>query len=220
MLRLYVWGSRRPYNITLFRGKYRVQSTRLRSWDYAAAGWYFVTICTRGGECSFGDVIDGQMRLSPIGDVACRYWVGTPEHVENVTLDSFIVMPNHVHGIVIIEKKARSGCQDATGSDGCRDVASPGARPSACNVSTDTVESRHHCMPRILPKAGSLSAIVRSYKAAVTRCCRQNGYSTFAWQPRFYDHIIRNEESVRRMREYIENNPLKWELDKYHPARW
>ena len=206
--------------MTLFRAKYRVQSTRLPSWDYAAAGWYFVTICTRGGECSFGDVVDGEMHLSPIGDVACRCWVRMPEHFQNVTLDSFVVMPNHMHGIVLIEEKAKSGCQDATGSDGCRDVASPDTRPSACNVSTGTAESRHRRMSRMSPKAGSLSAIVRSYKAAVTRCCRQNGYSTFAWQPRFYDHIIRSEESLRRIREYIANNSSKWALDKYHPVRW
>ena len=121
--------------MTLFRRKYRVHSTRLRSWDYAAAGWYFVTICTRGSECSFGDVVDGEIHLSPIGDVARQYWKGIPQHFPNVTLDSFVVMPNHVHGIVIIEEHAVSACGDAGRAVARRDVASPGARPSAGNVS-------------------------------------------------------------------------------------
>jgi len=188
--------------MTLFQGKYRVQPARLSGWDYSTAGWYFVTICTQGSECFFGDVVDGEMQLSQMGEIAYRYWAETPQHFPNVELDLFVAMPNHVHGIVVIEARASP--------DDGRDVA--------CNVSTPSGESTHQRMSGLSPKAGSLSVIVRSYKAAVTRFSRRNGCSAFAWQPRFYDHIIRNDESLRKIREYIANNPSKWELDKYYPT--
>ncbi len=88
--------------MTLFKNKYRIETTRLRGWDYASAGWYFVTICTRNRLPFFGAMERGDMRLSPIGEIAADFWAQIPRHTAgNVDVDAFIVMPNHVHGIVV-----------------------------------------------------------------------------------------------------------------------
>src|SRR3954468_16946931 len=94
--------------MSLFKQKYRIESTRLQAWDYSAAGWYFVTICTLDKVCFFGDVGDGIICLSTIGAVARRFWLEIPDHFREVRLDEFVVMPNHIHGIVIIDCRAQA----------------------------------------------------------------------------------------------------------------
>ncbi len=94
--------------MTLFQDKYRVESTRLRGWDYSSAGLYFVTICTCGRECFFGDVVDGEMRLTHICEIVVDEWQKTPAIRTNIELDEWIVMPNHLHGIIVIHGDAES----------------------------------------------------------------------------------------------------------------
>jgi REP element-mobilizing transposase RayT len=200
--------------VGLYRDKYRVESARLKGWDYTADGWYFVTVCTRGRECFFGEIVDWRMWLSNIGDTALRYWKDIPNHSANASLDAFVIMPNHLHGIVIIKRPT---------TDHRRDVA--------CNVSTTTTAnggaydggdlgtaggSGGLTVP---PKRGSLGAIVRSYKSAVTRWCHMNGYTSFAWQPRFYDRVIRDRAALQNIRRYSLDNPAKWELNR-NVGRW
>ena len=147
-------------HMTLYKNKYRIESARLKDWDYASAGWYFVTICTQNREPYFGEVVEQAMHLSPVGEIACQYWSEIPQHSpSNIQVDAFVVMPNHVHGIIVINDT--DGRRDVA----CRDVA---CRDVACNVSTGAT------MSKISPKAGSLGAIVRSYKSAVTRWARMN----------------------------------------------
>lgn len=180
--------------MTLFKNKYRIESARLKGWDYASAGWYFVTICTRNREPYFGEVIDHEMRLSPVGEIACRYWLEIPQHSpSNIQIDAFVVMPNHVHGIIVIEDADGRG---VAGGDG------------ACTVSTGST------MSEISPRAGSLGAIVRSYKSAVTRWCRLNQRPFFDWQARFFDRIIRDEKGLNNVRNYIVANPVRWDTDR------
>ena len=194
--------------MTLFRNHYRVETTRLREWDYAAAGWYFVTICTWKMTCFFGEVERGEMGLSAIGEIADAYWKEIPHHFVNACLDIHVIMPNHVHGIIgIITDPDRN---DSLDSRPCRDVAR--------NVSTDALKNT--TMSEISPKAGSLGVMMRSYKAAVTRWSRNNGHDDFGWQARFYDHIIRSERAFEAIRTYIINNPLKWELDRNYPKHF
>ncbi|PJF34117.1 MAG: transposase [Phototrophicales bacterium] len=182
--------------MTRFKDKYRIETTRLPGWNYASAGWYFVTICTRDQQPFFGHIENGDMYLSPIGEIAAQFWQEIPRHtVGHVSLDVFVVMPNHVHGIVVI--------QDTP------------VETLHCNVSTDNVDK--NLMSTISPQAGSLGAIIRSYKSAVTRWCRQNGYAEFGWQSRFYDHVIRNENALHNIRQYISENPSRWEMDQNHP---
>lgn len=186
--------------MTLFKDRYRAESSRLKYWDYASEGYYFVTICTLNRGCFLGGIIDGTLRLSEVGKMAEKYWREIPDHFENIRLDEFIIMPNHIHGIVVIENHLDNG----------RDVA--------CNVSTTcNVSTNDKFMSRISPKSGSLGAIIRSYKSALTRWCREYNHD-FGWQARFYDHIIRDERSLDEIRKYISNNPLKWDLDEENPV--
>ena len=206
--------------MTLFKQRYRVESARLPGWDYASAGWYFVTICTQGQTPFFGEIVDGEMRHSAIGESARRCWEEIPGHFANVRLAEFVVMPSHVHGIVILDRHS--------GNDGVetqanvevdarevetRDLASLPQMPM--RMGAQSAGKRNRFGP-LAP--GALQAIVHAYKSAVTRWCRKNGYRDFAWQARFYDHIIRNEESLGRIREYVVNNPLNWELEKDSPT--
>jgi len=174
--------------MTHFKGKYRVESARLHGWDYSAAGWYFVTICTQHMHCFLGSIADGEMHLSPSGQIVAEEWQKT-EHIRpNINLDAWIIMPNHLHSIIIIHNVVETPRR---------------------GVSTNAPS-------RLMPS--SLGAIICQFKSMCTKRIRKAGFLAFAWQPRFYDHIIRNEKSLQRIREYIINNPLKWELDRYNPA--
>ena len=183
--------------------KYRDQSIRLKNWDYRSPGAYFITICTKKRQQYLGHIYDGKMILSESGIIAHTIWHEIPEHFHHVTLDAFVVMPDHIHGIILID----TVCRDVTSV--CRDVA--------CNVPTNNVPTNNvptngkiNKMSTISPKPGSLSTIIRSYKSAVTRECNTKNLQ-FAWQARFYDHIIRDEISMERIRKYIYINPLRWE---------
>ncbi|KZL49421.1 transposase [Nodularia spumigena CENA596] len=207
--------------MTLFKNKYSVESTRLPNRDYSQNGWYFVTICTYEREWLFGDVVNGQVHLSEIGKIAEKFWVEIPQHSQHTYIDAYVIMPNHVHGIIIIDNPECREISESKDVNQCRDVTQ--CRDVPWNVSTtsgddfdDTDVYRN--LSKISPKAGSLSVIIRSYKAAVTRWCKMNGYSNFAWQQRFFDKIIRADGSVDKIREYIINNPLKWEYDKNNPS--
>jgi putative transposase len=178
--------------MTLFKNKYRIESARLKGWDYRNAGYYFVTICTKNREHYFGQITDGEMHRSAVCEIAAQCWREIPDHHVGVDLDEFAIMPNHVHGIVVIRENVETF--HGTSLQG---------KPK---------------MSEISPKAGSLSVIIRSYKSAVTRLAGLNGFKEFAWQPRFYDHIIRDEPSLNKIRQYIFDNPAKWELDKDNPA--
>ncbi|HAX90245.1 MAG TPA: transposase [Cyanobacteria bacterium UBA11370] len=185
-----------------FKGKYRVESTRLPNQDYATNGWYFVTICTRDRTHFFGNIVEGQVQLSAIGEIAQWFWIDILNHFEHTYINGYVIMPNHVHGIIVIDRPHQVN----------RDRP-PNVETLQCNVST-----RNQFMSNISPQAGSLGTIMRSYKSAVSYWCHQNGYDHFAWQPRFYEHIIRADGSLNRIRDYIANNPTKWELDRHNPT--
>lgn len=164
---------------------------RLKTHDYAQAGYYFVTICVRNHQCLFGEVENEKVNLSQIGIVAQRFWRKIPKVFPNVTLDAFVVMPNHVHGIIAMYRK-------------CRNVAVQ-----------RSYEGNHKRMSQISPKPQSLSTIIRSYKSICTKTINEmQNEIYFQWQPRFHDRIIRNEKELNTIREYIKNNPLKWDIEK------
>jgi len=163
------------------------RSIRLRSHDYSQAGAYFVTVCVQGRERLFGDVVDGEMRLNDAGQMVAQCWHALSAHFPHLELDECVVMPNHMHGIIIV---------------GAPFMAPNG--PGAVN-------------PGAINRAPTLGEIVRSFKAVATRRIREAGGSAFAWQRKYYEHIIRDEESLNRIREYIANNPLQWELDRDNP---
>ncbi len=195
--------------MTLFKRRYRIETARLRGWNYGGAGWYFVTICTRNRQTFFGVVENGVVRLSPIGEIARDYWAQIPHHMTaNVAIDAFVVMPNHIHGIVAILESPNANVETLQ----CNVAV---VETLHCNVSTTAPAARDPDNPvaRISPRAGSLGAIIRSYKSAVSYWCHHNGYAGFGWQARFYDRIIRNERALRIVRRYIARNPAKWKYD-------
>ena len=181
--------------MALFRNRYRVESTRLRGWDYAQPGLYFVTICTRDKYPWFGQVLDGNLRLSAVGELALQCWRQLPAQFGHVALDAHVVMPDHIHAIL------------ALGTVSAREIHPPSARNSSGEaVGTPTMSS-------ISPLPGSLPVVIRSYKGGVTRRARNELQLGFAWQPRYYDHIIRDGAELDRIRAYIADNPRNWQRD-------
>jgi REP element-mobilizing transposase RayT len=173
----------------LYKNKFRIDSTRLKDWDYSSTGYYFVTICTKTKEKCFGDAVNGELNLTHLGKVACKYWQEIPHHFPHVKLDAFVVMPNHIHGIIIIENDDQV-------------------------VETQNFASLQEFQPNEFgPQSKNMASIVRGYKIGVKKWATINNIA-FAWQERFYDHIIRNEDDLSDIREYIVNNPLNWEKDE------
>jgi REP element-mobilizing transposase RayT len=299
-----------------FRDKYHRHSLRLPNRDYSAKGWYFVTICTYEKYCYFGEIVDRQMVLSPIGKIAQQFWQEIPQHSQNTYLDEYTIMPNHIHGIIAIDPDRNKlddrindivpygdvscgdipygdvSCGDVSCGDisygdvscgdipygdvscgdipygdvscgdiPCRDV--PWNVPTLDVISDvksniisgveldvmsdvksnvisgveldvisgiksdgesntefdiESIEDFPEKMSKLSPKANSLSVIIRSYKSSVTRWCKQNNYDNFGWQSRFYEHIIRNDGSIDKIRQYIINNPSQWSIDRHNPV--
>ncbi|MDZ7680491.1 MAG: transposase [Fodinibius sp.] len=185
------------------------KSIRLKGWDYRNPGLYFITICMDERRHYFGEIKDGIMGLSVPGCMAWHYWRQIPDHQSNVILDEFVVMPNHLHGIIGIESSEKeSSVRTCHGNSNKESVGTL----HATSVRND--EIAEDSMSSISPEAGSLSAIIRSYKSAITKWCNANGHEYFAWQSRFYDHIIRNKKALQNIRKYISENPLRWQIDK------
>jgi len=176
-----------------------VKSTRLRDWDYTAASSYFVTICTLDRTPVLGEVVNGEMQLSLAGRVVSGEWLQAQDVRANVASDEFMVMPNHVHGIVVIEEPR---------------AATPRSEPHRVLIYTATPHG-HASRPRL--HASSLGLIMGQFKSISTKRIWTSGFRDFAWQPRSYDHIIRSEASLDTIRRYIRDNPMKWALDKDNP---
>jgi putative transposase len=174
---------------SLFREKYRNESFRLTGHDYSSGGKYFITICTQGMISYFGKITCSKMILSETGQIAYETWLELPEHFSYVSLDKFIVMPNHIHGIIIIEPL----------HDDVRTLHA-----------TSVQQTKNEFMSSISPKRGSLPAVIRSYKSAVSKTVHLTD-PDFSWQPRYYDHLIRSDQEMFRIIQYIINNPGKWE---------
>ena len=168
-----------------YKRKYRIRSSRLPGYDYSQPGAYFVTVCTAGRELWFGEVANGEMTLSAIGEIVREEILRTPEVRANVDLDEWAIMPNHVHMIIQI-------------------------------VDSSAVETPRRGVSTWKP--GTLGTIMNQFKSVCTkRIWAAYPESGFAWQSRFHDHIIRNDESLRLIREYIRINPHEWDTDEENP---
>ena len=166
------------------------RSIRLQDYDYSHAGEYFITICTYNHECSFGDIVGEEMRLNKTGEIVKEEWLRTAQIRTDVELDSFIVMPNHLHGIITLNDSGRGKLQRAP-----------------------TKEEFGK------PTSGSIPTIIRLFKACVTKKINllRNTPRQPIWQRGYYEHIIRNDNDLDNVREYIVNNPIKWLLEKEIP---
>ncbi len=200
-----------------FRNKYRIPSSRLQNWDYASNAAYFITICTKEGEYFFGDCKAGKMALSEIGEVANQCWYEIPKHFPFVYLGEFVVMPNHVHGIVIINKPNLSDKSTKGNSTPVetQNLASLHATTHPQLTSSQSQPPHQKHQNKFGPQSRNLASIIRGYKIGFTKYAKTKKI-VFAWQPRFHDHIIRNEQSHRTISEYIINNPLRWQGDKFY----
>jgi len=168
------------------------RSIRLPEYDYSQPGAYFVTVCTQERGPLFGEVVDGAMRLNEAGRTAQACWEEIPTHFRGITVDAFVVMPNHIHGIVIITDRRGTACRAPTGMERFGE-----------------------------PVAGSLPTIMRSFKSAVTKRVNElrGTPGVRLWQRNFYERVIRGEEELKRARQYILDNPLRWHLDPENPTR-
>ncbi len=184
--------------MSLFLNKYRIESTRLQNWDYSLPGIYFITLCTQSQIPWFGKVIDGKMVFSDIGKFVYNEWKETGKIRSNVILDAFIVMPDHMHAIVII----KSPKNDFIGK--CESVE------THCDASLPETAQNIPFKNIFGPQRNNLSSIIRGYKSKTTKYIRRNINKNFKWQARFYDQIIRNERHLLNVRKYILNNPIKW----------
>jgi len=183
-------------NKILFKNKYRIDSIRLKYWDYSNPGYYFVTICTKNMENIFGEIFNGKMILNEYGYIVKHYLKQINKHFRFVRVDSFITMPNHIHMVLFVKPR--------------RDVAMQRLYMGIRN---------ENVMSKISPKSGTISTIIRSYKSICTKTINKKYNANFYWQTRFYDNIIRNETNLYNVRQYIKNNPHKWERSRNNKKR-
>jgi len=168
--------------------KIRRQSLRLKDYDYSGPGAYFVTICTRDRLPRFGDVVEGCMRLTDYGRIVSQEWEISATIRREITLDAFVIMPNHIHGIIFINES---------------NVGATGRSPV-----------------RSGPRPRCLGSFLSGFKSATSKRIndlqRTSGLSV--WQRNYYEHVIRDEDSLHRIREYVVNNPARWDFDRENPA--
>lgn len=171
--------------------KHHRRSIRLKGYDYAQPGTYFITIVTQDRACLFGEVVDGKMCLNEVGHIVRDEWMKTAILRPRVLLDAFVVMPNHIHGIIVLPDDRRGTLQRApTGERFGR------------------------------PLSNSIPTIVRLFKSTTTKRINEHRGTRGApvWQRNYYEHIIRSDESLNRIRQYIADNPLRWVMDRENPA--
>ena len=166
------------------------KSIRLKGYDYSQQGMYFVTVCTYNHHFLFGHIAEERMILNNAGRFANKCWVEIQEHFTHVALDEFIIMPNHIHGIIIINGK---------------NVGANNYSPLQIN--------------QFRSPSRTIGSMIRGFKIGVTKWFRANTNVYNVWQRNYYEHIIRNEKKLNKIREYIINNPLKWLLDRENPDR-
>ena len=211
-----------------FKDRYRIESARLQNWDYGWNALYFVTICTGGRECYFGDVINGSMKYSQIGILADKLWLEIPNQFYDAKLDEYKIMPNHIHAIIQIDKQDSYIENNLNGNihmDTCKDAINRVSTMQESN--TDSISEKGSKIGSDQQKGGitgnknpmlhdNLSRIIRWYKGRMSYQTRKANVD-FYWQSRFHDHIIRDEESLHNIRRYIKENPKKWVVDQLNP---
>jgi putative transposase len=180
--------------------KYRIESARKKNWNYSSPGYYFITICTKDRKHFFGEIKNGNMILNPVGQIVFDEWYKSKTIRPNIYLDEFIIMPNHIHGIIQIHygipRHRHHRCHHRRDALQC--------------VSTMTTPMdllNHYSYVYIQ----NISYVIRGFKSSCTnRIHTEIGCCEFQWQSRFYDRVIRTEPELYNIRKYIQNNPKKW----------
>jgi len=186
----------------------------LKGWDYRRPGFYFVTVCTQNREHLFGEIINGKMVLNEFGNVVSNQWKKIPNHFPTVRLDAFVVMPDHIHGILHIVERV----------DGPVGAKHSGEEilnnQSICHRNASPLQCNRPIRPRGT-KPGSLSSVMQNYLSVTTRKINQirGTPGSRVWQRNYYDQIIWNDDLLKRIRKYIRNNPMKWTLKHGHSIK-
>lgn len=178
-----------------FANRFRVRSPRLPNWDYSSPGIYFVTICTYCHNQFFGKIVDNKMVYSACGQIAHDELLKTINIRQKIKIDSWVIMPNHVHLLINLKQSLNAGRRDV-----------------ARYVSTGIFS-------QISPESNSISSIIRAYKSAVKKQSKELGLF-FSWQPRFYDEIITTQSRHFQIKNYIINNPSNWQKDKFYQLEY
>ena len=183
---------------------YHRRSIRLKGYDYSQPGAYFVTVCAWNKECLFGEIKGGEMLLNECGEIIMKCWNAIPSHFVNVGCDEFVVMPNHIHGVIFINN--------------CRgEVSSPFSEVVLHNSKSKTALQNGGETPPL--RKITLGQIVAYFKYQSAKRINdiRNTQGTPVWQRNYYEHIIRDEKELQAIREYIRYNPLKWDEDEENP---
>ncbi len=198
----------------------RRRAMRLRGYDYSQPGAYFVTICVQHRKCLFGTIIDGEMRLNEIGQIVVECWNRISQHFPSVELGESVIMPNHFHGIISWGIAETRDPQPFVGARSPRPSENTNNRRGEVPSSNVITPNRRGEVP-----SPSLGKIVAYFKYQSTKHINQhhNTPGTRIWQRNYHDHIIRDDIDLQRLRQYMQNNPMKWELDQLHPdnpSKW
>jgi putative transposase len=167
------------------------RSLRLKEFDYSQEGAYFITVCTWNWRCIFGEIMAGEMRLNESGKVVEHEWSETEKVRAQVKLDYYVIMPNHFHGIFFIQNPDRATHR----------VAPTGRKPFG-------------------PASGSVGAIMGQFKSKATKRINELWKTSGArvWQRNYYEHVIRDDDDLNRIRQYIIDNPARWQEDENYPG--
>ncbi len=181
--------------------KHHRRSIRLKGYDYSQPGWYFVTVVTQNREMLFGVVVNDKMVLDLFGKIIDYHWRKLPRHFKNIVLDEYQIMPNHFHGIIHIVGAMHSDLDNQKNNEKFNGNASPLSQP----------RRPHGTVP------GSLGAIMQNFQSVTTRKINRIRKTPGArlWQRNYWEHIIRNETELNRIRNYIINNPQNWDEDRF-----
>ena len=183
------------------------KSIRLKGYNYSQAGFYFITIVTQNRENLFGEIKNGKMILNDAGQMAKKYWFEIPNHFPNTQLHEYIVMPNHIHGIIEITIVGANNHSPEFN-----------ANNHSCILRANNYSPLQSPQPVRSPfrsPSKTIGSIIRGYKIGVTKHAKQIA-NNWGWQSRYHDHIIRNIVSFDKIRNYIINNPQKWANDKFY----
>lgn len=175
------------------------RSVRLTEYDYSQVGAYFLTVCTHQNQCVLGDIVDQKMRLNDIGQQVLTCWRAIPGYWPNVELDEFVIMPNHLHGIIVITESALEN-------------------PDTTHIGVNHYSpSNQHSPKRPAGTSKTVGSILRGFKTGVTKWMRMQNTSGSVWQRNYYEHIIRDESELFRIRKYVVENPASWYWDRLNP---
>jgi len=222
--------------------KHHRRSIRLKGYDYALAGLYFITLCCHNRACLFGKIENGRMILNEYGHIAYNEWLKTTEIRNNVELGEFVIMPNHIHGIVRLLDRGelhsphntneRVECETPNERVECEtpnervECETPNERVECetpnerveCETPNERVEcetpnEQGVCDTPLRSPSQTIGAIVRGYKSSVTKQLDLLGFNEKIWQRNYHEHIIRDEQSYMKIWDYIKNNPANWDND-------